>query len=508
MRAVGIEEILVVVGHEKERLREFVRERGLGVQLVENGGFGLGNGSSAFVGARAAGRRFLLAMVDHVVDPEALRRLLRSEAAFALAVDSRPHSCDVDEATKVRLQGRRVVAVRRELDVWEAVDAGLALCDAEVADVAERSLAAGEQSWNAVKRRWLGEGGEIEAVDLEGLFWIDVDTPADRRRAERTLVSLAARKPLDGPVSRLVNRRLSGPISLVLLRAGVSPGAATVATFLFALAAAAVLALGVVWPAALVLGGILVQLASILDGVDGEIARASLRSSPFGGFLDSVLDRAADAAVLAALAVAAGLDATTSALLAAALFGSLMTPYVKAAYEAAYRRPLPRPISPINAGRDVRLLVASLSAIALQPLWGLVALADLDERRGRAALRRRRPGALDRRECPSRSARRARRLSNDLAKASESQPGKARPHGRPIRGGVASPLARSLRAPRRRRAPNFRFEAPYRDYGSGKAGAAAVAISVMPPMPTVWWFRPLRRTARVGEHSAVVWKRV
>jgi CDP-L-myo-inositol myo-inositolphosphotransferase len=138
-----------------------------------------------------------------------------------------------------------------------------------------------------------------------------------------------------------------------------------------------VLALGVVWPAALVLGGILVQLASILDGVDGEIARASLHSSPFGGFLDSVLDRAADAAVLAALAVAAGLDGTTWALLAAALFGSLMTPYVKAAYEAAYRRPLPRPISEFNAGRDVRLLVASLSAVALQPFWGLVALAIL-----------------------------------------------------------------------------------------------------------------------------------
>jgi choline kinase/phosphatidylglycerophosphate synthase len=377
LRAVGIEEILVVVGYEKERVRNFARERGLGVQLVENGDFGLGNGSSAFVGARAAGRRFLIAMVDHVVDPEALRRLLRSEAAFALAVDSRPRVCDLDEATKVRLQGRRVVAVRRELEVWDAVDAGLALCDAEVTQVAERCLAAGERSWNAVKRRWLGEGGEIEAVDLEGLFWIDVDTPADRRRAERTVVSLAARKPLDGPVSRLVNRRLSGPISLVLLRAGVSPGAATVATFLFALAAAAVLALGVAWPAALVLGGVLVQLASILDGVDGEIARASLRSSPFGGFLDSVLDRAADAAVLAALAIAAGLDATTWALLAAALFGSLMTPYVKAAYEAAYRRPLPRPISPISAGRDVRLFVAALSAIALQPLWGLVALAIL-----------------------------------------------------------------------------------------------------------------------------------
>ena len=39
LREVGIEEILVVVGHETERVREFVRERGLGVQLVENGDF-------------------------------------------------------------------------------------------------------------------------------------------------------------------------------------------------------------------------------------------------------------------------------------------------------------------------------------------------------------------------------------------------------------------------------------------------------------------------------------
>ena len=88
------------------------------------------------------------------------------------------------------------------------------------------------------------------------------------------------RRGQDGPVSRLLNRRLSSRISLVLLRAGVSPGAATVGAFLFALAAAVVLALGAVSTAALVTGGILVQLVSILDGVDGEIARASLRSSP------------------------------------------------------------------------------------------------------------------------------------------------------------------------------------------------------------------------------------
>jgi hypothetical protein len=127
-------------------------------------------------------------------------RLLASRAAFALAVDSKPCHCDIEEATKVRLEGDRVVAVSRELDDYDAVDAGLAVCDLAVVAAAERSLLAGETTWNAVKRHWLAEGGETAAVDLEGLFWIDVDTPEDVRRAERLIVANTARKPSDGPV--------------------------------------------------------------------------------------------------------------------------------------------------------------------------------------------------------------------------------------------------------------------------------------------------------------------
>ena len=37
---------------------------------------------------------------------------------------------------------------------------------------------------------------------------------------------------------------------------------------------------------------------------------------------------------------------------------------------------------------------------------------------------------------------------------------------------------------------------------------ADIAISVMAPMPTEWWLRPHSIAARVGAHSAVVWKRV
>src|SRR4051812_39125428 len=37
---------------------------------------------------------------------------------------------------------------------------------------------------------------------------------------------------------------------------------------------------------------------------------------------------------------------------------------------------------------------------------------------------------------------------------------------------------------------------------------ADVAPSVILPIPTVWWLRPVSSAWRVGAHSAVVWKRL
>jgi hypothetical protein len=37
---------------------------------------------------------------------------------------------------------------------------------------------------------------------------------------------------------------------------------------------------------------------------------------------------------------------------------------------------------------------------------------------------------------------------------------------------------------------------------------AEVAVSVMLPIPTEWWLRPVNRACRVGAHSAVVWNRL
>jgi choline kinase/phosphatidylglycerophosphate synthase len=369
--------IIVVVGHAKEEIERFVAERGLDVELVENGDFHVGNGSSALAGGRAAASRFVVVMADHIFDADTVRRVLASPEPFAIAVDRDPRFCDVDEATKVLLCGGRVTEIGRDLDPCDGVDAGLAVCDPEVLATAERALGDGGGTWNDVKRRWLAEGRELAAADVTGAAWVDVDTPADVVQAERLLVRQAAGKQQDGLVSRRLNRPLSWRLSLLFLRAGLSPNAVTGIAFGLTVAAAAVLGLGHEWPLALVAGGILVHVASVVDGCDGEVARASLRSSPSGAFLDSVLDRVGDAAILVGLAVAAGFGTATLVLLVAALVTSALVPYVKASYEASFGRPLPPPPLAGGFGRDARLLTVAVFAIVMQPLAALAATALL-----------------------------------------------------------------------------------------------------------------------------------
>lgn len=118
-------------------------------------------------------------------------------------------------------------------------------------------------------------------------------------RAGRAIVAATA-KPGDGIVSQLINRPISQAITRLLLRfPGVTPFHATAVSALLALAMVAALVFG--GTPGLVAGGVLFQLASIVDGVDGEIARATFRSSKAGAMADSMIDAATNIGFLAAL---------------------------------------------------------------------------------------------------------------------------------------------------------------------------------------------------------------
>jgi CDP-L-myo-inositol myo-inositolphosphotransferase len=98
-------------------------------------------------------------------------------------------------------------------------------------------------------------------------------------------------KPSDGIVSHWLNRPISQRLSfLVLAIPSARPVHITILCAMLAVIMFAALMTG--GEAGLILGGILFQVASVVDGVDGEMARATFRSSDAGKALDSAVDMA------------------------------------------------------------------------------------------------------------------------------------------------------------------------------------------------------------------------
>ena len=212
------------------------------------------------------------------------------------------------------------------------------------------------------------------AVWFSGAFWLDVDTPADLVRAEQLLLSRLG-KAEDGPVSRHLNRPLSRRISRRLVATRLSPLVMSALAFLLAAVAGLLFAFSVAWWL-IALSGTLVQVASVLDGVDGEIARLRFEESPRGAWLDAVLDRYADGIVLGGMAWG---SATANALAwpvgLAALVGALAVSYSAARYEATFRTPAPWSRRAIPAKRDARSFIIFLGGLLNAVLPALVVVA-------------------------------------------------------------------------------------------------------------------------------------
>lgn len=125
---------------------------------------------------------------------------------------------------------------------------------------------------------------------------------AARLSAAGRSVLLGTAKQTDGIVSRYINRPISRAFSRVLLMIpGMRPIHATFGTALLALLMILCLLRGDNW--GLVAGALLFQAASIFDGVDGEIARATYRASRTGAALDSMIDAITNLAFLAGVAI-------------------------------------------------------------------------------------------------------------------------------------------------------------------------------------------------------------
>lgn len=117
--------------------------------------------------------------------------------------------------------------------------------------------------------------------------WEYLDNYAQSAACERRFLR-AKGKSQDGVVSRLVNRPISRAVSRLVLKTPITPSGWTLAILSFPLVGAGFLARGDY--VSIIVGIVFFQIYSILDGCDGEIARAKYQESPAGRQLDMWCD--------------------------------------------------------------------------------------------------------------------------------------------------------------------------------------------------------------------------
>ena len=161
---------------------------------------------------------------------------------------------------------------------------------------------------------------------------------------------------------QLASRSITG-----LARTRITPDALTVGGVTLGAAAAVLVYLENHGEILFWLGAAVFVVGSLLDVLDGALARASGKGTPFGAFLDSTLDRISEVLVLGAIALVFARDGRTWALAAtiAAIAGSFLVSYTRARAEALGLR------GDVGLGSRAERVVVITAGLILAP-WGVL----------------------------------------------------------------------------------------------------------------------------------------
>ena len=180
----GIERFVIVLGYRGHMIQQWYESHpieGVDVTWVENPDYHKNNGISALRAKPVIHEPFLLMMSDHIFDPATARALLRHplrKEEVILAVDRNiDRVFDIDDATKVRLDGDRIIDIGKTLHRYDALDTGMFHCDPVLFSWLEEAMKNGNCSLSD-GMRLMAENGTFKAFDIGDGQLQDVDTPA------------------------------------------------------------------------------------------------------------------------------------------------------------------------------------------------------------------------------------------------------------------------------------------------------------------------------------------
>ncbi len=197
VEAVGIEEVVLVVGHCRGQIRNRIGVRfgKLGIRYIENPEFTKGSFFSLWCAREALSGDFLLMDADVLFAPDLLKRLVLSPSPSALLLDR--SFTETGEEVKLYARGPRVVAMGKRIvpPVHDVVGEGVGFfkCGALHASAfqtcleEDRRQAQDQTEYEESLDRLLCRE-EVGWVDVAGLPWTEIDFPEDLSRAEQEIL--------------------------------------------------------------------------------------------------------------------------------------------------------------------------------------------------------------------------------------------------------------------------------------------------------------------------------
>ncbi len=127
-------------------------------------------------------------------------------------------------------------------------------------------------------------------LEIPPQYLFYVKEKSDIKKAEQFLTeNIRMRAP--GWIARNINKKISLPLSLAMAEKHIGPNAITAFNLLLGLSSGFFAAGGTYL--SMLTGGLIFQLASIIDGCDGEVAKLLHRSTKFGQVFDTISDNLA-----------------------------------------------------------------------------------------------------------------------------------------------------------------------------------------------------------------------
>jgi len=375
---LNIKKIYIVTGFNHNEINNHLvklqNKFSLNIEAVFAKDWEKGNGASFLaILDKIKHEQFYLLMVDHLFNDEFYKTILKYKINNkSCLIISRTLSSlnDFNDATKVKVGGEKINDIGKSIKDSNAFDTGFFILNSsEFNNVSKLSVRKKLSLTEVIQE--LVQQKKLYFIEVSEDSWFDIDTNQDLLKAKNYLLNNSNSKINDGSISKYINRPISKWITSKITDYPLTPNQISIVVFFVSMLSGLIISMeGYFF---LLLGALLAQLSSILDGCDGEIARLKLLKSKFGGWFDQVLDRYSDLFIFTGLTFHTYFIHKTLTVFFIgfiAVGGKIISSYTAYVYDS-----VDSTRNSIRIGRDLIIFIILIGAVLNIPYITLVVLA-------------------------------------------------------------------------------------------------------------------------------------